>query len=101
MNQSQLIDEIRARTDGYSKADIALILEVAADVIRDNLHPGNADADAKVEIILPGLGKLVTDQRAARSGRNPKTGETIEIPARRVVVFRPTTKVKELVNLGH
>ena len=42
---------------------------------------------------LPGLGKLKTKDRAARMGRNPRTGEAMTIPARRVVVFAPSEKL--------
>ena len=42
---------------------------------------------------LPGLGKLKTKDRAARMGRNPRTGEAVTIPARRVAVFVPSEKL--------
>ena len=45
------------------------------------------------EVPLPGLGKLKTKDRAARMGRNPRTGEAMTIPARRVVVFAPSEKL--------
>ena len=45
------------------------------------------------EVPLPGLGKLKTKDRAARMGRNPRTGEAVTIPARRVVVFAPSEKL--------
>ena len=47
------------------------------------------------EISLPGLGKLKVKETNARTGRNPKTGETIEIPAGRKVVFTPGKEFKE------
>lgn len=49
------------------------------------------------EFNLPGLGKLVKKQRAARTGRNPLTGAEIKIPAKTVVKFRVAKQVKELV----
>lgn len=65
-------------------------------------------AEAFVEIILketkkngvsivPGLGKLVRVERKARTGRNPATGETIKIPAKKVVRFRIAKKVKDTI----
>jgi DNA-binding protein HU-beta len=49
------------------------------------------------EFPLPGLGKLVKKERAARTGRNPMTGESIQIPAKTVVKFRVAKAAKEAV----
>ena len=49
------------------------------------------------EFNLPGLGKLVRKERAARMGRNPLTGESIQIPAKTVVKFRVAKAAKEAV----
>jgi len=56
-----------------------------------------AYTEAKNGFTLPGLGKLVLVDRKARMGRNPKTGETIQIPAKRVVKFRVAKAAKEAV----
>ena len=50
---------------------------------------------AKDTFTLPGIGKLVLNNRAARVGRNPKTGESINIPAKRVVKFRVAKAAKD------
>ena len=52
---------------------------------------------AKDTFTLPGIGKLVLRNRAARMGRNPKTGEAIQIPAKRVVKFRVAKAAKEAI----
>jgi len=52
---------------------------------------------AKNGFTLPGIGKLVVRNRAARIGRNPKTGEQIQIPAKRVVKFRVAKACKEAI----
>jgi DNA-binding protein HU-beta len=52
---------------------------------------------AKDTFTLPGIGKLVLRNRAARIGRNPKTGETIQIPAKRVVKFRVAKAAKDAI----
>jgi DNA-binding protein HU-beta len=52
---------------------------------------------AKNTFTLPGLGKLVLVNRAARMGRNPATGETISIPAKRVVKFRVAKAAKDAI----
>jgi DNA-binding protein HU-beta len=53
--------------------------------------------EAKNGFTLPGLGKLVLVNRSARVGRNPKTGEPIQIPAKRVLKFRVAKAAKEAV----
>ena len=52
---------------------------------------------AKNSFTLPGLGKLVLVNRKARQGRNPATGETIQIPAKRVVKFRVAKAAKDAI----
>jgi DNA-binding protein HU-beta len=52
---------------------------------------------AKNTFTLPGIGKLVLRDRAARMGRNPKTGEAIQIPAKRVVKFRVAKAAKDAI----
>ena len=52
---------------------------------------------AKDSFTLPGLGKLVLVKRKARMGRNPKTGESIKIPAKRVVKFRVAKAAKDAI----
>ena len=52
---------------------------------------------AKDTFTLPGIGKLVLKNRAARMGRNPKTGEAIQIPAKRVVKFRVAKAAKDAI----
>jgi len=52
---------------------------------------------AKDSFTLPGIGKLVLVNRKARMGRNPKTGETIKIPAKKVVKFRVAKAAKDAI----
>ena len=53
--------------------------------------------EAKNSFVIPGLGKLVLVQRKARMGRNPATGETISIPAKKVVKFRVAKAAKDSI----
>jgi DNA-binding protein HU-beta len=64
---------------GLKKKDVALMFEELAQL---------AYREARNSFTLPGIGKLVLVDRKARLGRNPKTGETIQIPAKTVVKFR-------------
>ena len=89
MNQSELILKT-AQISGLSKKDVEHALKVAGDVAGMALIEGG-------EVVLPGLGKLVTQQAAAKAGKNPKTGEVLRIPARMVVKFRVTKALKDAV----
>jgi DNA-binding protein HU-beta len=53
--------------------------------------------EAKKGFTIPGLGKLVVQQRKARTGRNPQTGETIKIPAKKVLKFRIAKAAKDAI----
>jgi len=75
---------------GISKKQSVLFLEELADLAYKN---------AKNTFTLPGLGKLVLVNRKARIGRNPATGESINIPAKRVVKFR-VAKAAKVAILG-
>lgn len=92
MNQSELIAKTAA-ISGESKKAAEAILKAAADVIASTLKEGG-------EVTLPGLGKLYVKDRAARSGRNPKTGESIEIPAGKVPGFKAAKLLKDAVGGG-
>ena len=81
MNQADLIHNT-AGISGETKKATEAVLRAAADVIAATLKAGE-------EVTLPGLGKLHVKQRDARTGRNPKTGETITIQAKRTVTFKP------------
>ena len=73
---------------GISKKQAVLFMEEQANL---------AYAQAKNGFVLPGLGKLELKQRKARMGRNPATGETIKIPAKKVVKFRVAKAAKDAI----
>ncbi|MBI2434733.1 MAG: HU family DNA-binding protein [Candidatus Hydrogenedentes bacterium] len=85
MTKSKIIEAISQET-GVSKKDTGNLLGALADL---------AYAQAGVGFTVPGLGKLVVVQRKARKGRNPATGETIKIPAKKVVKFRLAKAAKD------
>jgi DNA-binding protein HU-beta len=64
---------------GITKKQVSVFLQAQADL---------AYQQAKHSFVIPGIGKLVLVQRKARLGRNPRTGETINIPAKKAVKFR-------------
>lgn len=87
MSKSQIAAAI-AEQNEISKKQAAEILESIAQL---------AYKQAKNTFTLPGLGKLVLVNRAARVGRNPATGEQINIPAKRVVKFRVAKAAKDAI----
>ncbi|MFI9204701.1 HU family DNA-binding protein [Streptomyces sp. NPDC053048] len=90
MNKQELIDHVAETTDA-SKADVTRILDTA-------LH-GIKDAVAKGDIVqLIGFGSFAAGERAAREGRNPKTGEKIQLAAARTVKFSAGKAFKDAIN---
>ncbi len=87
ISKSQLAAAI-AEKAALSKKQAVEILDHLAEL---------AYKHAKDTFTLPGIGKLVLRNRAARIGRNPKTGETIQIPAKRVVKFRVAKAAKDAI----
>lgn len=87
MTKSQTVASLAEKT-GLSKQQVAQFLDTLAEV---------ACAEAKNGFTIPGIGKLVLVNRAARMGRNPATGESIQIPAKTVVKFRVAKACKEAV----
>ena len=87
MNKSQLIAALAEKT-GLSKAQVGRVLEEQAKL---------AYTAAKDQFVIPGIGKLVLVNRKARTARNPKTGEIIQVPAKKVVKFRVAKACKEAV----
>jgi DNA-binding protein HU-beta len=89
-------------------ATIAKVAELAGKALGTDVSKKQAAAtldalvalaykEAKNKFTLPGLGKLELKNRKARKGRNPKTGEEIDIPAKRVVKFRVAKAAKDAI----
>ena len=76
--------------------ETGLPMTAADSVLRALAHAASAElAREKGEVPLPGLGKLKTEARAARTGRNPQTGEEIQIAAKTVVKFSAAKVLKD------
>ncbi len=89
MSKSALLGMLAEKT-GMSRKDVAGMWDMIVDT-------AYKQAKSAGEFTLPGLGKLVKKQRAARQGRNPATGETIQIPAKTVVKFRVAKAAKDAI----
>ncbi len=90
MNKATLIEKI-AEDAGVTKTAAARAIESLIDGVTRSL-------DAGERITLVGLGTFAISDRKARSGRNPHTGATIEIPAKRTVRFRPSKDLEDTLN---
>ena len=89
MNKTELIAAV-AEKAGLSKKDSEAAVNAALDAITAALQEGD-----KVQLV--GFGSFEVKSRAARTGRNPKTKETIEIPASKVPVFKAGKALKDIV----
>ena len=90
MNKGDLIDAV-ADEAGLSKADATRAVESVINAITKALQGGT-------QVSLVGFGTFTVKKRAARTGRNPRTGETIEIRASKVPGFRAGKALKDAVN---
>lgn len=89
MNKAELIDAIVAKTE-MSKKDAEVALTAVVDAIKDALKAGE-----KVQLV--GFGTFSVKERAARTGKNPATGATIEIPACKVPAFAAGKALKDSI----
>ena len=92
MNKGDIIDRIAQSAD-ISKAAAGKVLNTVLDSITESLQSGGT-------ISLLGFGTFSVKSRAARTGRNPKTGEPIEIAAANVPAFKAGKALKDAVNSG-
>jgi DNA-binding protein HU-beta len=92
MNKADLVDRI-AGSCSISKAQATTAIDTAVDSITAALKKGE-------RVALIGFGTFSISQRKARNGRNPQTGATIKIPARRVAKFTPGNELKKAVGKG-
>ena len=90
MNKGDLIDKI-ADGAGISKASAATAIDTAVSSITTALRKGE-------RVALIGFGTFSVSSRKARNGRNPQTGATIKIAARKVAKFTPGAELKKAVN---
>ena len=89
MTQSQMVKELAETTGTNTKMAKQFVASFADLAVRETKKNGI--------FIIPGIGRLVRVERKARTGRNPATGETIKIPAKKVVKFRVAKAVKDAI----
>lgn len=90
LSKAQLISDLAEATD-LGKVQVSALLEQLAEIVADALENDG-------EISLPGIGKLKLGERPARTGRNPSTGQAIEIAAKKVVKLVPAKALVDGLN---
>jgi integration host factor subunit beta len=92
MTKADLVDKVTALGD-LTRRDSEVIVDTLFDSVIGALKSGD-----KIEI--RGFGSFRTRQRNARTGRNPKTGAKVDVPAKRVPFFKPSKELRDSVNPG-
>jgi DNA-binding protein HU-beta len=89
MTKSELLQALADKL-GKTRKEVSEILETLVSV-------AYAETKKSGEFVIPGLGKLLKKHREARMGRNPATGESIQIPAKTVIKFRVAKQAKDAI----
>lgn len=89
ISKNDLIETLASKVD-LPRASAERVVNVLLEEVGQALHRGD-------KVNISGFGAFSVSSRAARQGRNPKTGETIEIPASRVAKFKPGKGLKDLL----
>ena len=92
MTKADIVERIYEKV-GFSKKESAEIVETVFEIMKESLERGE-------KIKISGFGNFVVRQKRSRIGRNPHTGEEIEISARKVLTFKASQLLKEAVNGG-
>ena len=90
MTKAELIERVAVATD-VTKKQAETIVNIVFDSIVESLRAGQ-----KIE--LRGFGSFRLRSRKSRTGRNPKTGEKVEVPSKKIPYFKPGKELKELIN---
>ncbi|MEJ2066479.1 MAG: integration host factor subunit alpha [Deltaproteobacteria bacterium] len=93
MTKAEIVESVYERV-GFAKKEAAEMVEMVFDLMKETLERGE-------KIKISGFGNFVVKvvkEKKARKGRNPQTGEEIEIAPRRVLTFRPSQTLKKLLN---
>ena len=91
MTKADIIEAVYERVGGFSKKESAEVVEAVFSAMKDTLSQGN-------KIKISGFGNFVVRDKSQRMGRNPQTGTPIIIAERRVLTFKPSQVLKNLLN---
>src|SRR3982751_1550086 len=91
MTKADIVENVYEKVGGFSKKEAAEFVETVFDTIKETLERGE-------KIKISGFGNFVVRDKNARAGRNPQTGQEITISARRVLTFKPSQVLKNVLN---
>ena len=91
MTKADIFEKVSANL-GYTKKESAELVEAVFALMKSTLETGE-------KLKIAGFGNFEVKQKADRRGRNPQTGETITIEARRILTFKPSGVLKAAINL--
>ena len=89
MNKKELVDVVAAKT-GFLKKDVMLVIDETFNSVKETMSKGD-------KVAVSGFGSFLVKERKARVARNPKTGESIDVPAKNAPVFKASSALKEAV----
>ena len=88
MNKAQLIEKVAEKT--CTKKEAQMAVETLLEAIKNSLKNNES-------VTIAGFGTFKVKERKARTARNPKTGETIQVPAKKTIAFRPSKELKSIL----
>jgi len=89
VTKADLVEKVAEKT-GLTRTDVAVVVDGLLDTIKSSMEEGN-------NIELRGFGTFKIKTRKARKARNPRTGEEVPVPDRKVPVFKPSNEFKNLI----
>ncbi len=89
MTKADLVERVAEKT-GLTRTDVAVVVDSLIDVIKKSLESGH-------NLEIRGFGTFKIKLRKARKARNPRTGEVVPVPDRKVPVFKPSNEFKSMI----
>lgn len=89
MTKADLVEEVTGKT-GLTRTDVTVVVEAFLEAVKKSLENGK-------NIEIRGFGTFKIKQRKARKARNPRTGEEVPVPDRKVPVFKPSNEFKNMI----
>ena len=90
VTKADIINEVHKSHPKFTKTQAQESVETILKLIKTNLENGN-------DVLISGFGKFIVNAKSVRKGRNPKTGESITLKARKVVTFKPSNVLRKNV----
>ncbi|MCP4703921.1 MAG: integration host factor subunit beta [candidate division Zixibacteria bacterium] len=89
MTKADLVEKVAERT-GLTRTDVAVVVDALLDTVKKSMESGN-------NIEIRGFGTFKVKLRKERKARNPRTGEVVPVPGRKVPVFKPSNEFKNMI----